>query len=362
MKVGVLPFLVCPICKSALHLTRFVSDKDWTEEGILDCAKGDRFPIIRGIPVLIEPVLRKDVLGREEIHFWEKYPDARPASIDLTAPVESQVAKKSAAEVWGYQWQQFHQVWQEKAGEEQFYRWVQPLRPEDLQGKIVLDAGCGTGRHVRYSAQHAKVVIGIDLSFATRVAERLSHELPNAHIVQADIYRLPFLQETFDRIFSLGVLHHLPDPKGAYLGLLPYAKKGGSATAWLYGRENNWFAACGLEIIRKLITRRLPLPCLRALALIPSIILRLVIQFIYVPLNFIAPALAAKLPYNTFFMLFYRLSFRNLWIMVFDQLDAPIANYYRREVMEDWLRSSGLKGTCLSQTNDISWTIHGVRG
>lgn len=361
MKAPVLEYLVCPMCKSDLRLKRYAGENDWTEEGVLDCACGGRYPIIRGIPVLIEPGLRLDVLGDEEIQFWKKYPNDRPASAASPAHAELRTAKKSAAEVWGYQWQHFHQVWQEKAGEEQFYRWVQPLRPEDLQGKIILDAGCGTGRHVRYSALHAKTVIGIDLSFATRVAERLSHELPNAHVVQADIYRLPFHLETFDRIFSLGVLHHLPDPKGAYLGLLPYAKKGGSMTAWLYGRENNWFAAVGLEGVRSLITRRLPLPWLRALSLIPAILLRLIIQFIYVPLNAVAPSAAAKLPYNTFFMLFYRLSFRNLWIMVFDQLDAPIANYYRREVMEDWLRSSGLTSTCLTQTNDISWTIHGIR-
>lgn len=361
MKRAALDFLVCPLCKSALTLNSFAGDANWTQEGILECVRGDRFPIVEGIPVLLEPGLRRDVLGGEEERFWSKYPAHRP--VGTAAPSAGLIGdpKKSAAEVWGYQWQYFHELWQDEASEEQFYRWIQPLRPEDLKDNIILDAGCGTGRHVWFSAKHARTVIGIDLSFATRVAERLSHDLPNAHIVQADIYRLPLRTETFDRVFCLGVVHHLPDPKAAYFSYSQYVKKGGAVTIWVYGRENNWFAACALEVARSLITRRLPLPILKTLSIIPAAVLRMVIAFIYAPLNRLVPSVARKLPYNTFFMLFYRLSFRNLWSMVFDQLNAPIANYYRRERMEEWLKSSGLTGTQLSHTNDMSWTLHGVR-
>src|SRR3989338_2027746 len=361
MKHAVMDLLVCPLCKSALHLKSFAGDSNWTQEGVLECDRGDRFPIVEGIPVLIEPHLRQDVLGGEEDRFWSKYPSHRPMGSAAPAVEQVRSPKKSAAEVWGYQWQYFHELWKDEASEEQFYRWIQPLRPEDLKGQLILDAGCGTGRHVWFSAKHARTVIGIDLSFATRVAERLSHDLPNAHIVQADIYRLPFRRAVFDRLFCLGVVHHLPDPKGAYFSYPEYVKKGGSVTIWVYGRENNWFAACALEVARSVVTRRLPLPILKTLSIIPASVLRLVIAFIYAPLNHVAPALSKKLPYNTFFMLFPRLSFRNLWSIVFDQLNAPIAHYYRGALMEEWLKSSGLARTQLSHTNDMSWTLHGIK-
>lgn len=359
MKEDLLEFLVCPLCSSGLKSESFVSDKGRIQEGLLECSRGDRFPVIGGIPILIEPYLRSRVLGEEETLFWKRHPEHRPVGA-AESDTKDCVFKKESADVWGYQWQDFHDIWQDHAGEEQFYRWIQPLRPEDLKDKIVLDAGCGTGRHVLYAVRHAKQVIGVDLSFATRVSARLTQDIPNAHIIQADIYHLPFRPETFDRILSIGVIHHLPDPQGAYRSLAAYAKKGGSITAWLYGRENNWFAACAMECAR-VVTRRLPLPLLKILSILPALILRLAMKFFYVPFNRLAPGAAARLPYNTYFMLFHRLSFRNLWSMVFDQLDAPIANYYRKVTMEEWLKDSGFGETRLSHTNDISWTIHGIR-
>lgn len=361
MKLSLLEFLVCPICASTLKFTSYAADGNWTKEGILECAKGDRFPVIQGIPILIEPVLRAGVLGSEETEFWNRHPEFKSHGGAGPGGESQAEEKKSAAEVWGYQWQDFHELWKDEAGEEQFYRWLAPLRAEDLKGKIMLDGGCGTGRHVLYSAQHAKTVIGVDLSFATHVAARLTRDLPNAHIVQADIYRLPFRPETFDRIYSIGVIHHLPDPKNAYLGLLSKVKPGGSLTVWLYGRENNWLAVCAVETVRSLVTRRLPLPLLKALCLIPASILWSIIKFLYAPVNRLFPSFAQGLPYNTYFMLFLKLSFRHQWMNVFDKLNAPIANYYRRAEMEMWLKDSGLAQTQLTHTNNISWSLHGLR-
>jgi hypothetical protein len=85
------------------------------------------------------------------------------------------------------------------------------------------------------------------------------------------------------------------------------------------------------------------------------------IRFFYAPLNAVAPKAAAGLPYNTYFMLFHRLSFRHQWMNVFDKLNAPIANYYRKDEMEEWLKESGLSEPRLTHTNNISWTLHGTR-
>lgn len=363
MKRSLLDFLVCPVCGCSVELKPFVAQNDWIEEGVLTCAKGDRFPIVRGIPVLIEPGLRRKILGHEETAFWQRH--AAMETTRTTNPAdggkEHAEDKQSAANVWGYQWQDFHELWQDEAGEDQFYRWLAPLRPEDLRGKVILDGGCGTGRHVLYSSRHARTVIGIDLSLATRVASRITRDIPHAHVVQADIYHLPFRDDTFDRAYSIGVIHHLPEPRRAFLGLRPKVKPGGTLTVWLYGRENNWLAACAVEAVRARVTSRLPLPLLKFLSFFPALTLWLIIRLFYAPMNFILPRMAERMPYNRYFMLFDRLSFRHQWMNVFDKLNAPIANYYRREEMEDWLRESQLADTCLSHTNDISWSLHGTR-
>ncbi len=361
MKPAVLDMVVCPLCQSTLRPTPYLQDGTWIEEGILTCENGDQFPIIRGIPVLIEPNLRLSILGNEETQFWRRHAAEAGGASSGSAPAADDSEKRSAAAVWGYQWQDFHELWQDTAGVEQFYRWLAPLRPDDLRGKTMLDAGCGTGRHVLYSSRNAGLVIGVDISLATRVAARLTRGVTNAHIVQADIYRLPFRTETFDRIYSIGVIHHLPDPRAAYLNLLRHVKRNATLTVWLYGRENNWLAASFVETIRAVFTRRMPLSLLKFLSLIPATILWSVIKFFYGPVNWLAPAGARHFPYNTYFMLFNRLSFRHQWMNVFDKLNAPIANYYRRDEMEAWLKASGLSATQLAHTNDISWSLHGTR-
>ncbi|MBN8129440.1 methyltransferase domain-containing protein, partial [Vibrio vulnificus] len=78
---------------------------------------------------------------------------------------------------------------------------------------------------------------GIDLGAGVESAFALTRNLPNAHIVQCDIFKLP-LKRAFDYAFTVGVLHHTPDPKKAFLSLAGKVKAGGHISAWVYGAEN----------------------------------------------------------------------------------------------------------------------------
>lgn len=356
MKESLLSYIVCPTCSEHLRLKPSRAQEQWIEEGILQCPQKHWYPIIAGVPILIEEKLRCSILGDEEISFRRQ--NQLPVDAETTRAIGE---KQKAAQVWGYQWQNFADLWQDGGGQDQFYRWIAPLKPQDLRDKTLLDAGCGTGRHVLYSSNQARLVIGADISLASRVASRLTKDRPNAHIVQADIYHLPFAPETFDRVYSIGVIHHLPDPQKAYLGLRRLVKETGTLTVWLYGRENNWLAARFVEWFRRHCTRHMPLALLKWLAFFPAFLLYLIIRFIYAPLDRRLPSLAQKFPYHQYFMLFYRLSLRHQWMNVFDKLNAPIAHYYCRQDMQDWLKKAALADTLLTHTNDISWTLHGKK-
>ena len=54
------------------------------------------------------------------------------------------------------------------------------------------------------------------------------------HVVQATLHHLPFALESFDFIYSIGVLHHLPDPEVALRNLLRFLKPGGEIQIYLY--------------------------------------------------------------------------------------------------------------------------------
>jgi 2-polyprenyl-3-methyl-5-hydroxy-6-metoxy-1,4-benzoquinol methylase len=114
------------------------------------------------------------------------------------------------------------------------------LRPADLKGKLVLDVGCGMGRFAEVATRWGARVIGVDLSAAAEVAAK---NLADREFTafQADVFALPFAPESFDVIYSIGVLHHTPDCEAAVKALDKYLKPGGLLVVWLYSGYNKWY-------------------------------------------------------------------------------------------------------------------------
>lgn len=107
------------------------------------------------------------------------------------------------------------------------------LSPEDFSG-VVLDAGCGMGRWATRVAGRARVLMAVDLSQAVDAASRTLEGRPNTFVIQADLHHLPFGPASLDLIYSLGVLHHLPDPLVGLDRLVQHLKPGGKLQAYFY--------------------------------------------------------------------------------------------------------------------------------
>src|ERR1700683_5575835 len=162
------------------------------------------------------------------------------------------------ADSFGYQWQRFDKTQLDHAGRyksEPDFIDKTGLKPADLKGKLVLEVGCGRGRFAEVVTRWGARVVGVDLSVAAEVAAR---NLADREFValQADVFALPFAPETFDCIYSVGVLHHTPDCEKAFKNLPRYLKPGGSLAVWLYSGYNNWYRFS--DQYRK-ITHRVPI-------------------------------------------------------------------------------------------------------
>lgn len=105
-------------------------------------------------------------------------------------------------------------------------------RPEDLGGKLVLDAGCGCGRFSRVVTDFGAEVAAVDGS--THAVEAAAKLVPDALVVQANLFKLPFPAECFDTAFSIGVLHHTGDTRQAFLEVARTIRRGGELAVWLY--------------------------------------------------------------------------------------------------------------------------------
>jgi SAM-dependent methyltransferase len=154
----------------------------------------------------------------------------------------------------GRQWNRYDVARDEE--DEAVFRIKTGINPRDLEGKLVLDAGCGGGRYSRLAARHGARVVGVDLSAAVEKAQTLCAGWPDVAIVQGDLLALPLAEASFDVVFSIGVLHHGPDPRRAFAQVAARVKPGGRLAVWLY--RKNTLAQEALNTALRTVTTRLP--------------------------------------------------------------------------------------------------------
>ena len=124
----------------------------------------------------------------------------------------------------------------------------------DLRGLRVLDAGCGGGRYSKVAAEAGAIVVGADHSTAVEKASRLCGHLDTVKLVQADLKRLPFPRESFDFVFSIGVMHHDRNTREVFDAVSDMVKPGGRMAVWLY-RRNTWWQESLNSSLRRSTTR-----------------------------------------------------------------------------------------------------------
>lgn len=208
--VPALPPFACPRCH--VTLTR--------EPQRLVCPHGHEFPIVRGIPRFVP----SDGYVRSFSREWNTH---RTTQLDSAGA--GGVSERTL---------------REKTG----------LAPADVAGRVVLDAGVGTGRFAEILRRWGACVVGVDLSLALEAAATNLAGTEGVQLAQADIFELPFAPGTFDLIVSIGVLHHTPDTRRAFEALVPLLKPGGTIAIWVYPNE----ASYATRVAWIPFTRRIP--------------------------------------------------------------------------------------------------------
>jgi len=201
MKEAALDVIVCPSCKNELALSVGASESAEIVEGSLTCIECDAgYPITKGVPRF--------------------------------------VPKDAYAESFGYQWNWFRTVQLDSINEtsesEEALQGATGWKDVEYKGRRLLDAGVGAGRFADRASAKGAEVFGVDLTMAVDAAYRNIGTRPNVHLFQADIFSLPFRDNTFDLAYSIGVLHHTPDPAAAFAKIVPLARPGGMIVLGLY--------------------------------------------------------------------------------------------------------------------------------
>jgi len=120
---------------------------------------------------------------------------------------------------------------------ESLKRWEQEIGWDDLSltNKTIIEYGCGSGRFLDIaSSYNPELAVGIDISDAVDAAYLNLGNRNNILIVQADIFNPPFRKNTFDFAYSIGVLHHTPEPERAFHTMTSLVSCNGSVGLSLY--------------------------------------------------------------------------------------------------------------------------------
>ena len=109
------------------------------------------------------------------------------------------VEQQNYAASFGWQWQRYAKTQLDTTGgtiSDEAFRKRTGIRPEELEGKLILDVGCGMGRFAEVATRWGARVVGIDLSAACEVAARNLGERDFVAL-QADVMELPFAPGEF---------------------------------------------------------------------------------------------------------------------------------------------------------------------
>jgi SAM-dependent methyltransferase/uncharacterized protein YbaR (Trm112 family) len=237
-------WLACPSCSGDLSLVVLKEgDPPDVEEGLLTCTCSSVFPVMEGVPRVLEGALAASG------HFMERWGSRLEAQghlgggVATPASSEFELMIAPTRDRFGREWGE-HPLEERTWGLDQETRLAHASRylgwtSERPQGGLVLDAGCGTGKLTCGMASWGVDVVGLDLAPGLVRGWRARRELAGpaasrVHMVQGSVLAPPFKKGIFDGVHSSGVLHHTPDTRLAFGALAPLVKAGGSMGVWLY--------------------------------------------------------------------------------------------------------------------------------
>ncbi len=327
MKEKFIDILCCPKTNTNLKLKNPVySSQGEIESGQLISENNEHsYPIIKGIPRFVDAEFYSKSFGYE----WKKWSKVQYEDENVGKPLEGFTDK--------------------------MFNLSTGFSNNDIEGKMIVEFGCGGGRYMDVVLRKKGIAIGIDLSIAVEPAyENLKH-YQDILIVQGDILMSPFKTGVFDHGYSIGVLHHTPDPGKGLKELFRTLKVGGNGTCLVY-EHNGWYASNSIKLYRKVINKTRFLFG-NSLALVYSHVSARTLYYIMPLINKI-PKIgyrAVRILENNIFVVNKLPDLRWRILDTFDAITPSYASTHTSEEVENWFKKINCKNIHKTNWNKCGW-------
>ena len=226
---------MCPYCKGELS---------FFDEGVFECNECRiKFNSSFGIPVFINQNSRPSIEVVDRSDFWNQGWEKRNSSL-LSMDRTSIIKERD--------------LYLDYLKKEE-YPSVTIFSEDKLRGKSFLNIGCGGGYEGLLFSGFGANYVGIDFSFnaahfTTRLIEKAGQR---GTTYQAEAEYLPFKNDSFDFVYSSGVLHHTPNTQETLMEVYRVLRPGGEAIIGLYATFSIMFLWYRLHaILRGNVTRK----------------------------------------------------------------------------------------------------------
>mgnify|MGYP001355871534 CR=1 FL=1 len=202
-----LTLLIDPDGNESLSLKNEICEGDNISSGILYSSK-NTYEIIEGIPRFV----KSDNYSSNFSFQWNRWPRLQFDKENIGRPMQNWTSN--------------------------MFKKITEFDPNLMKGKTCIDLGVGSGRFSEICLNAGAIVVGVDNSNSVSNAKKNLGNSENLLIVQADILNLPFKSKTFDYAFSIGVLHHTPEPFKAIKNIYSKLKNGGEFSLSVYEKKS----------------------------------------------------------------------------------------------------------------------------
>ncbi len=320
-----LHILHCP--KSRQNLILSVENRSASgliESGTLTSQDGRfSYPIIKGIPRFVQDQQYTDTFGFE----WKKWSRVQFEDENQHGPMQGHTRKM-------------------------FYACTE-LNPQEIQHKTVAEFGCGPGRFLDFVRKGGGIAVGIDMSLAVESARENFKDDSNLLIIQGDIIHPPFREEIFDAAYSIGVIHHIPDPFAGLQAMHRTVKKNGKIAVCVYSNDlRSIYAAeslCMLRAFYRFLKQRIHERAAHHFAMGYSYFSAYGLYYVFKPFLLIPGIRYIPLAIAKYLLLFLNLPDTRWRILdMFDAITSHYASTHTAAEVEGWL--SHLNCTKIKQT------------